>query len=76
VPDEIWDEAARHYDGPALAALILSITTTNVFNRLNLTTRQVAGAWTGSGAMRTIARMHPRWMRVVTLAAELAVLPE
>src|SRR5580693_7087784 len=45
VPDEIFDEAARHYDEPALAALILSITTTNVFNRLNVSTRQVAGAW-------------------------------
>lgn len=49
VPDEIWDEAARHYDEPALAALILSIATTNVFNRLNVTTRQVAGSnpWSG-----------------------------
>ena len=45
VPDEIWDEAARHYDEPALAALVLSIATTNLFNRLNVTTRQVAGAW-------------------------------
>lgn len=45
VPDEIWDEAARHYDERALAALILSIATTNVYNRLNVTTRQVAGAW-------------------------------
>jgi AhpD family alkylhydroperoxidase len=47
VPDEIWDEAARHYDEPALAALILAIATTNVFNRLNVSTWQVAGAWTG-----------------------------
>ena len=45
VPDAIWDEAARHYDEQALAALILSIATTNVFNRLNVSTRQVAGAW-------------------------------
>jgi AhpD family alkylhydroperoxidase len=45
VPDEIWDEAARHYDEPALAALILSIATTNVWNRLNVTTRQPAGEW-------------------------------
>ncbi len=44
VPDEIWDEAARHYDERALGALILSIATTNVFNRLNVTTRQMAGA--------------------------------
>jgi AhpD family alkylhydroperoxidase len=45
VPDAIWNEAARHYDETALAALILSIATTNVFNRLNVTTRQVAGEW-------------------------------
>ncbi len=45
VPDEIWDEAARHYDEQGLAALLLSIATANVFNRLNLPTRQVAGAW-------------------------------
>ena len=45
VPDDVWNEAARHYDERALAALILSIATTNLFNRLNVTTRQVAGAW-------------------------------
>jgi AhpD family alkylhydroperoxidase len=44
VPDAIWDEAARHYDEPALAALFLAIGTTNVFYRLNVATRQVAGA--------------------------------
>jgi AhpD family alkylhydroperoxidase len=47
VPDEIYDEAARHYDEPALAALILAIASINVWNRLNVTTRQVAGEWTG-----------------------------
>jgi alkylhydroperoxidase family enzyme len=45
VPDEIWDEAARHYDDEGLAALVLAIATTNVFNRINVTTRQVAGSW-------------------------------
>ena len=45
VPDEIWNEAARHYNEPALAALVLSIATTNVFNRLNVATRQEAGSW-------------------------------
>ena len=45
VPDDVWDEAARHDDEPALAALILSIATTNVFNRLNVSTRQAVGAW-------------------------------
>jgi AhpD family alkylhydroperoxidase len=52
VPDEIWDEAARHYDEPALAALILSIATVNVWNRLNVTTRQVAGEWAKSADAR------------------------
>lgn len=47
VPDEIWNEAARHYDEPALAALIIEIATINVWNRLNVTTRQVAGQWAG-----------------------------
>lgn len=45
VPDEIWDETARHYGERELAALLLSIATTNVYNRLNVPTRQVAGAW-------------------------------
>lgn len=44
VPNEIWAEAARHYDERALGGLILSIALTNLFNRLNVTTRQVAGA--------------------------------
>jgi AhpD family alkylhydroperoxidase len=47
VPDDIWDEAARHYDEQALAALIVSIASINVWNRLNVTTRQVAGEWAG-----------------------------
>src|SRR3954451_18611437 len=47
VPDEVWDEAARHYDEPGLASLILAIANINVWNRLNVATRQVAGAWTG-----------------------------
>ncbi len=44
VPDEIWKDAVRHYDERGLAALILWIATTNVFNRLNVTTRQPAGS--------------------------------
>jgi AhpD family alkylhydroperoxidase len=44
VPDEIYDEAARHYDEQRLAALILSISQINVWNRVNVATRQVSGA--------------------------------
>ncbi|PDT27143.1 alkylhydroperoxidase [Rhizobium sp. L9] len=45
VPDEIWDEATRHYDGRSLAALVIAIVNINVWNRLNIATRQIAGAW-------------------------------
>ena len=47
VPDEIWNEAACHYDEPALAALVLWIATVNVFNRVNVATRQVPGKYPG-----------------------------
>ena len=46
VPDAIWKEAARHYDAPALAALLVQIALINVWNRLSVPIRQVAGAWT------------------------------
>jgi len=42
VPDDVWDEAARHYDQPALAALLVGIAAINAWNRLNVATRQVA----------------------------------
>lgn len=45
VPDSVWNEAARHYDEPALAALILAIANTNVWNRLNVAAGVVAGEW-------------------------------
>ncbi|ANK94722.1 MULTISPECIES: carboxymuconolactone decarboxylase family protein [Rhizobium] len=45
VPDDIWDEATRHYDGRSLAALVIAIANINVWNRLNIATRQIAGAW-------------------------------
>ena len=44
VPDEIWNEAARHYNEQQLSALILMIGMTNLFNRVNATVKQVAGA--------------------------------
>jgi AhpD family alkylhydroperoxidase len=46
VPDQVWAEAARHFDERALSGLVLWIATTNFFNRINVATRQVAGnAW-------------------------------
>jgi len=45
VSDHIWDAAATHFDEKQLAAIVLMIGITNLFNRLNATTRQIAGAW-------------------------------
>jgi AhpD family alkylhydroperoxidase len=45
VPDDVWDEAAKHYDERGLAALVTYVATTNLFNRLNAATRQTAGTW-------------------------------
>jgi AhpD family alkylhydroperoxidase len=45
VPDDIWDNAARHYDDAQLAALVLAIAAINAWNRLNVTTRQISGDW-------------------------------
>ncbi|EPE94796.1 carboxymuconolactone decarboxylase family protein [Rhizobium grahamii] len=45
VPDDIWDEATRHFDGKSLAALVIAIANINVWNRLNIATRQIAGEW-------------------------------
>jgi alkylhydroperoxidase family enzyme len=43
VPDEVYDEAAKHYDEQQLAGLILAIAQINLWNRINITTRQIAG---------------------------------
>jgi AhpD family alkylhydroperoxidase len=43
VPDEIWEEAARHYDEDALASLVLHIAQINYWNRVNAITKQIAG---------------------------------
>jgi AhpD family alkylhydroperoxidase len=47
VPDQIWEEAAQHYDQKALASLVLAIANINVWNRLNIAVRQPVGAWKG-----------------------------
>jgi len=42
VDDPTWAEAARHYDERSLGALVVNIGLINLWNRLNVTTRQVA----------------------------------
>jgi AhpD family alkylhydroperoxidase len=45
VPDETWRRAAWHFNDEALAALVLHIALVNLFNRVNVGTRQPAGDW-------------------------------
>ena len=43
VSDEVWQNAAKHYDENQLAALVATIASINTWNRLNVITRQPAG---------------------------------
>jgi alkylhydroperoxidase family enzyme len=47
VPDDVWADAADHFDEAGLAALVITIAATNAWNRINATTRQIAGSVTG-----------------------------
>jgi AhpD family alkylhydroperoxidase len=44
VSDEVWDAAAAQFDEKALALLVTTIATINAWNRINVTTRQLAGS--------------------------------
>jgi len=56
VPDAVWDEAAHHFPERELALLVLGIATQNLYNRINVTTRQVAAEWDGDAAKEWAAR--------------------
>ncbi|MFI6316477.1 carboxymuconolactone decarboxylase family protein [Nonomuraea sp. NPDC050556] len=43
VPDEIWANAAKHYDEEQLSALVLLIAFINATNRMNVIVQQPAG---------------------------------
>jgi AhpD family alkylhydroperoxidase len=43
VPDALWDEVSEHFDEEQRAALVLDIAHVNLWNRLNVATRQVVG---------------------------------
>jgi AhpD family alkylhydroperoxidase len=55
VPDDLWAEAAAHFDEQGIALI-------NLWNRLNVATRQVAGAWEKSSEAR-------KWVETGTAAA-------
>ena len=48
VSDEVWEAASKHYNESELAQLLLSTGLINLWNRLNVPTRQIAGEWVKS----------------------------
>jgi AhpD family alkylhydroperoxidase len=47
VPDALWDEVADHFDEKELSALILTVSLTNMFNRINTTIQEPVGTTWG-----------------------------
>ncbi|HEY1642772.1 MAG TPA: carboxymuconolactone decarboxylase family protein [Streptosporangiaceae bacterium] len=45
VPAEVFDAAAKHFSQEQLASLVLQIAAINAWNRINVVTGQIAGAW-------------------------------
>ncbi|GAA3142124.1 carboxymuconolactone decarboxylase family protein [Streptomyces rectiviolaceus] len=45
VSDEVWANAAKHYDEDQLAALVAVIAVINAFNRMNVLTQRPAGEY-------------------------------
>ncbi|MGI5460714.1 carboxymuconolactone decarboxylase family protein [Streptomyces sp. CA-249302] len=43
VPDEVWENAAKHFDEDQLAALVTTIALINMYNRFNVLVQQPAG---------------------------------
>ncbi len=45
VPDDVWNQAADHFDEETLAALVMAIASVNAWNRIDVATRQIAGSY-------------------------------
>jgi AhpD family alkylhydroperoxidase len=53
IPDEVWEQAARHYDESELAGLVVAIAAINAWNRINAATRQITGEWVDQWVSQT-----------------------
>jgi AhpD family alkylhydroperoxidase len=58
IPDDVWDEAARHYDESQLAGLVIAIAAINAWNRINAATRQITGNWVDQWISRPEPTSH------------------
>jgi hypothetical protein len=76
VPDEVWEEAARHYDEPALAAIVIAIAAINAWNRINATTCRSPASGSTSGWPPASPPATPPERRRQRKAASLIMLGE
>ena len=53
IPDEVWEQAARHYGESQLAGLVLAIAAISAWNRIDAATRQITGDWVDQWVSRT-----------------------
>jgi AhpD family alkylhydroperoxidase len=58
ISDEVWEEAARHYDESELAGLVIAIASINAWNRINAATRQITGEWVDQWVKRPEQASH------------------
>ena len=58
IPDEVWEQAAQHYDESELAGLVVAIAAINAWNRINAATRQITGEWVDQLVTRTEPASH------------------
>lgn len=56
VPDAVWEAAARHFQERDLALIVLGVATINLYNRINVTTHQVAQEWDANAATEWAAK--------------------
>jgi AhpD family alkylhydroperoxidase len=63
VPDAIWEEAARQFGERELAYLVLGIATINLYNRINVTTRQVQAEWSGEEGAKAESAWSPEQVK-------------
>ncbi|GGM80527.1 alkyl hydroperoxide reductase AhpD [Thermopolyspora flexuosa] len=47
VPDDVWQQAAKHFDEHELAQLVVLIATINAWNRIGVTTHMVPESYKG-----------------------------
>jgi AhpD family alkylhydroperoxidase len=50
VPDEVYEEAARHFEPKELSLVIWAVTIINSWNRIAITSRMVPGSYQPSGS--------------------------